>query len=136
MTLPNSDKPDCMIRSDHRGRLLIRAEQRTAILKAFDAGSLSAMAFCRQHGLCYSTFATWIQKRRRENAPPASTAHTPASASKSFVEVRLEETAATALPLLPLTFNLPSGASVEIRDPSQLPLLAGLLRHLDPTRPC
>jgi len=50
--------------------------------------------------------------------------------------VRLEETATTARPLLPLTFNLPSGASDEIRDPSQLTLLAGLLRHLDPTLPC
>jgi hypothetical protein len=64
MTLANSDNPGGLIRSDHGGRLLVRAEQRGAILQAFDAGSLSAMAFCRQHGLSYSTFATWIQKKR------------------------------------------------------------------------
>ena len=135
MTFSNSDNPDGLIRSDRRGRLLVRAEQRTAILRAFDSSSLSAMAFCRQHGLCYSTFATWIQKRRKENVAPASAVHSPVLANPSFIEVRLEE-AATSRPLHPLKFNLPSGASVEICDPSQVPLLVDLLRHLDPPRPC
>ncbi|BCU76854.1 hypothetical protein [Luteolibacter sp. LG18] len=63
MTFANFEETSAgVIRADRRGRLLIRAEQRAAILKAFDDSSLSAMAFCRQHGLAYSTFATWIQK--------------------------------------------------------------------------
>jgi len=41
MTFANPDKADGLIGSDRRGRLLVRAEQRAAILQAFDAGSLS-----------------------------------------------------------------------------------------------
>jgi hypothetical protein len=37
MTSPNSGNPDeKLVRADHRGRLFVRAEQRAAILKAFD----------------------------------------------------------------------------------------------------
>jgi len=53
-----------VIRTDQRGRLLIRSEQRQAILAALDQSTLSVMAFCRQHGLCYSTVAHWNQSRR------------------------------------------------------------------------
>jgi hypothetical protein len=62
MTFANSDKSPSasVIRADRKGRLLIRAEQRAAILQAFDDSALSAMAFCRQHSISYSTFATWM----------------------------------------------------------------------------
>ena len=136
MTLANSDNPCGLIRSDRRGRLLVRAEQRAAILQAFDAGSLSAMAFCRQHGLSYSTFATWIQKRRRESSTSTPEVRAPALASPSFAEVQLDQPAIFAQPRHPIKLNLPSGASVEIGDPSQMPLVVELLRHLSSSRPC
>jgi len=136
MTLANSDKAGGLIRSDRRGRLLVRAEQRAAILQAFDSGSLSAMAFCRQHGLSYSTFATWIQKRRRENAVPRSVVCAPAPANPSFAEVHLEQPVTFAQPPRAIKINLPSGASVEISDPSQMPLVIELLRHLSSNRSC
>jgi hypothetical protein len=136
MTFANSDKADGLIRSDRRGRLLVRAEQRAAILQAFDAGSLSAMAFCRQHGLSYSTFATWIQKRRRENTVPAPEVCAPAPANPSFAEVHLDQPAIFAQSHRPIKLNLPSGVSVEISDPSQIPLVIELLRHLSSSRPC
>jgi hypothetical protein len=44
MTSPNSgNSDDKLVRVDHRGRLLVRAEQRAAILKAFDESALSTM---------------------------------------------------------------------------------------------
>lgn len=89
MTSPNAGDPDDkLIRADRRGRLLVRAEQRAAILEASDESSLSAMAFCRQHGLSYSTFATWIQKRRRELAPERGD---PAVQAPAFAEVVIDE---------------------------------------------
>ena len=66
MTLAKSATPTAVVRSDRRGRLLVRAEQRHLILEAFDASALSAMAFSRQHGLCYSTFGSWVHKRRKD----------------------------------------------------------------------
>lgn len=137
MTFANSDSPSALIRSDRSGRLLIRAEQRTAILEAFDASSLSGMAFCRQHGLSYSTFATWVQRRRKENrADPASLLRIRQPDKPRFAEVCLGQPAALATPHSPLRFSLPSGATVEISDPAQIPLLAELLRVLLPARPC
>jgi hypothetical protein len=47
-----------VIRSDRRGRVLIDAAQREALLDEFDRNGLSAMAFCRLHDLVYPTFAT------------------------------------------------------------------------------
>ena len=49
---------------DCRERLLVRREQREALLDAFKSSGLSAMAFCQLHDLKYSTFATWRQKKR------------------------------------------------------------------------
>jgi hypothetical protein len=58
-----------LIRSDSKGRVLVAADQRDALLDAFEQSGQSAMAFCRQHGLKYPTFATWVQKRRRGTEP-------------------------------------------------------------------
>ncbi len=41
------------------------ADQRDALLDAFEQSGQSATAFCRQHGLKYPTFATRVQKHRR-----------------------------------------------------------------------
>lgn len=137
MTLVNSDGPSAVIRSDRCGRLLVRAEQRTAILDAFDSSSLSGMEFCRRHGLSYSTFATWIQRRRKESrddsAPPVPIA---VSDNPRFAEVCLDQPARMAPTHPPLRLSLPSGATVEISDSTQIPLLAELLRHLSFSRPC
>jgi hypothetical protein len=134
MTFATSEeKPFGIIRTDQRGRLLIRAGQREAILAALDQSTLSVMAFCRQHGLCYSTVAHWNQKRRRANGAAPS----PPATQSPFVEVLVKsEAAAIAQPHGPLRLTLPSGATVEISDSTQIPLLAELLRVLSPARPC
>lgn len=136
MTLANSDNPVALIRSDRRGRLLVRAEQRAAILEAFDSSSLSAMAFCRQHGLSYSTFATWVQRRRKEcGNKPKLPICVPTPDPPCFAEVCLKEPS-IAQSYRPLILNLPSGASVEISNPAQMPLVIELLGALSSARPC
>lgn len=133
MTSPNSGNPDDkLIRADRRGRLLVRAEQRAAILKAFDESALSAMAFCRQHGLSYSTFATWIQRRRGEQAPGNRlTAQAPA-----FAEVMIDEGKAMPKAIPPLRVVLRSGVSFEVVSADQVPLAAGLIQSLASPRSC
>ena len=132
MTSPNSgNSNDKLVRADHRGRLLVRAEQRAAILKAFDESALSAMAFCRQHGLSYSTFATWVQKRRRDQAPGSGDAAAP-----PFAEVILDEDKPDHKPAPPLRVVLRSGVSFEIASPEQLPLAVGLIQSLAGSRSC
>jgi len=130
MTSPNSGNPDDkLIRADRRGRLLVRAEQRAAILKAFDESALSAMAFCRRHGLSYSTFATWIQRRRREQVP--GNGETVASASP-FAEVVIDEGKAIPKAVAPLRVILRSGISFEVVSADQVPLAVALIQSLGP----
>lgn len=47
-----------MIQADFRGRVLVPADQREALIDEFERSGLSAMAFCRLDGLTYPTFAT------------------------------------------------------------------------------
>jgi hypothetical protein len=134
MTSPNSGNlDDKIIRADGLGRLLVRAQQRAAILKAFDESSMSAMAFCRQHGLSYSTFATWIQRRRREQS---SLAKSDTTAKPAFAEVVMDDGKPTPKTALPLRVTLRSGVSFEISSAEQLPLVVGLIQSLAASRSC
>ncbi len=137
MTFAKSVTPAGVIRSDRRGRLLVRAEQRHLILDAFDASPLSAMAFARQHGLCYSTFANWVQKRRKDAAaPPAPVACAATADRPVFAEVLVRKAKAAPDPLPCLKVNLSCGVSFEITDHAQMPLVIGLVQALSASRPC
>jgi hypothetical protein len=134
MTSSNSgDQTGGLIRADRRGRLLVRAEQRDAILKAFDSSSLSAMAFCRQHELSYSTFAAWLQRRRKEQASGDADV---SSKHPAFAEVIVAGEKPDAKPASPLRVVLRSGVSFEIGSPEQLPLAVGLIQSLAGARSC
>jgi transposase-like protein len=124
------EKPFGIIRTDQRGRLLIRSEKRQAILAALDQSTLSVMGFCRQHGLCYSTVDHWNQKRRRAGAKPSLPA-----VKSQFVEVSVTSKPVVPVSPLPVKVILPTGATVEISDSTQIPLLAELLGILPPARP-
>ena len=135
MTSSNSgDLTGGLIRADRRGRLLVRAEQRVAILKAFDESSLSAMAFCRQHQLSYSTFAAWLQRRRKGQA--AGKADLTSSHPPAFAEVIVDEGKPEIKPAPPLRVVLRSGVSFEIASAEQLPLAVGLIQSLAGSRSC
>jgi len=120
-SIVDSEGGSGMIRSDRRGRVLIGAAQREALLDEFDRSGLSAMAFCRLHGLVYPTFATWVQKRRRR---PAAT---PAFA-EVVVESRDEAPAVAPNGLLRVT--LTGGVTLEMSGCEQLPLVVELIRQL------
>ena len=137
MTLVKSVTSAGVIPSDRLGRLLVRAEQRCLILEAFDASSLSAMAFARQHGLYYSTFANWVKKRRKDVSAQASPVARATTADRPvFAEVLVRETK-TAPDLQPsLKVNLSCGVSLKISDPIQMPLVIELVQALAASRPC
>ncbi|MFD0893733.1 hypothetical protein KBB96_09945 [Luteolibacter ambystomatis] len=121
-----------LIRSDSRGRVLIEPTQREALLDAFERGGQSAMAFRRQHGLKYPTFATWVQKRRRDRLEPEPVQH-------SFAEVVVDapmEPSVQAAVAEPLRVTLADGTRIEVASRKHLAWVAELLRHLTSTRPC
>lgn len=122
------DAGGAVIRSDRRGRMLVSPPQREALLDEFERSGVSAMAFCKRHGLVYPTFASWVQKRRGRPAPGA-----PAFA-EVVVEPRRDAPAACGNAALRIT--LPGGALIEMTSHDQLPLVVELLRALGLRLPC
>ena len=57
-----------ILQQDARGRVLVSAARREALLDEFERSGSSAMRFARLAGLRYSTFANWVQARRRRRA--------------------------------------------------------------------
>lgn len=117
--------PSTIIRTGSDGRLRYNREQRRDLLEAFDRGGLSAMAFSRQHGVCYQTFIAWLRKRRERGTPLQPDA-------SAFAEVMLPQPAPT--PAAALRVVLPCGAVIEVSSRATLPLAIELLSTL--RRPC
>ena len=94
--------------------------RRTQLLARFDRSGLSAAAFARQHGLNYTTFCGWRQRRSTVKASP------------DFVQVELPS------PVTPAGLVIELGTSVRIRltDASQVALAARLLQALNATTSC
>lgn len=97
-----------------------RAGQRAKLLAAFDRSGLSAAAFARQHGLNYTTFCGWRQRRDKTPSPPA------------FVEVELPAPAAP----VELLIELGAAARLRVQSSAQIELAARLLQALNAPRPC
>ena len=114
--------PKLPVTMDTKGRVRTSKEQRRVILAQFENSGMSAAQFAQRTGLKYSTFAAWVHRhrrtKRRDRRPP----------------VRLLEAVVASAPLSPgLLVQLPGGARLEIREPGQVPLVAALLRGLEPS---
>lgn len=110
---------------DAAGRVWTPREQREAALDEFERSGLPASKFAAHIGVKQTTFASWVQNRRKHRAggagPPGKEA-----AALQWVEASVasaQEQAARALMV-----HLPGGARMEVGDASQAMLAAQLLR--------
>ena len=115
--------PKLPVTMDTRGRVRTSKEQRRVILTEFEGSGISAAQFARRIGVKYSTFAGWVQRYRRTKRP----------GPKSPVRL-LEAVVAPVSPNSALLLELPGGARLEIRQASQIPIVAALVRALG--KPC
>lgn len=118
---------DSLVKFDRRGRLRYAPEQKAALVEAYAASGLSGPKFAALHGVNYQTFAAWLQKRKRAEAPAAL----PAPRDWALVEVAVPALRGTASCL---TVLLPGGAELRVAGPDSVPLAAALIREL--SRPC
>lgn len=114
--------PKLPVTTDTKGRVRTSKEQRRVILAEFERSGISAAQFAQRTGLKYSTLAAWVQRHRRTKR------------QKSPVRL-LEAMVVAPGPLkAALPVQLPGGARLELREASQVPLVAALVRALE--KPC
>ena len=115
--------PKLPVTVDTKGRVRTSKEQRRLILSEFERSGVSAAQFAQRAGVKYSTFAAWVQRYRRTKRPGLKPS------------VRLLEAVVTPASInSALLVELPGGARLEIREASQVPLVAALVRALE--KPC
>jgi hypothetical protein len=127
-------KGERLLKTDSRGRVQTPPERREMLLDEFEQTGASAAAFARLVGVRYSTFAAWVQRRRKERTTevePRMLSRSMEPAALKWVEASVDvpgvaKVAATTA----LSVHLPGGARMEISDAAQVLLAAELLRAL------
>jgi hypothetical protein len=129
--LPEKSDIGQVLKSDTLGRMRTPVERRKELLEEFERSGLSGKKFAALVGVKYSTFAFWLQQRRRKAASAAKPTDT-VRWLEAVVEKAQDSGGKTALPLV---MELPGGARLEIHDVRQAQLAAALLRSLETPQP-
>ncbi len=108
------------IGSLHSRRRRTLPSRRIQLLAAFDRSRLSAAAFARRHGIGYTTFCGWRQRRGKTKGLPA------------LVEVEVPESA-TALELL---IEVGAHARLRLISAAQVELAARFLHRFNTLASC
>jgi hypothetical protein len=129
--LPEKSDIEQVLKSDTLGRVRTPVERRKELLAEFERSGLSGKKFAALVGVKYSTFAFWLQQRRRKAASAAKPADT-VRWLEAVVEKAQDSGGKTGLALVA---ELPAGARLEIHDVRQAQLAAALLRSLASPQP-
>ncbi len=137
MTLTIAPVDGQILKRDTAGRVRTPRDRREAILNEFDQSGMSGQKFAKWAGIKYTTFANWLQQRRKQRPAP--------SGDEGTGEVRWVEAVVGNRPrpkpgLKPVTVGLivdgPGGVRIEIHDEKHVDWAAKLLRHLEVPGPC
>jgi transposase-like protein len=116
------------LRADTKGRVWTPRERKEQLLDEFEQTGASAAAFARIVGVRYSTFAAWVNRRKKTLAGAAT------SSSKQplvrFVEAAVSEELEQKQVDRCLLVELPGGSRMKLSSPDELELAAELLRAL------
>jgi transposase len=128
-------------RTDSRRQVGISRKKREALLAQFDQSGMSGPKFAKQAGIKYTTFANWLQKRRRHrNEVILASTSSPGRRSRvRWLEAVVDSPQQKEPPTLAtatLIVHGPGGVRLELSDDKQVKLAAQLLRELNGRRGC
>ena len=129
---------DGIIKVDTRGRMRTTRERREALLAEFDRSGMSGQKFSAWAGIKYSTWANWVQLRRKKQVQIASASNETKPGPDAPNNVRWLEAvvgastqkAAVQSKTGALVVQGAGGMRIEIADEAQVKLAAQLLREL------
>ena len=126
-----TDTEEVLLRTDRLGRVQMPADKRELILDRFESSGLSGKRFAAQIGVKHTTFAGWVQKRRRERGEYANEACEPVPAPLTLVEAIVEEsTAAPHPPASSLEVQTASGLTLRLQGRADLALAVEFIQAL------
>ena len=118
-----------VLRQDRRGRVRVPRGRRDALLDEFSRGGVSAAEFARMAGIKYSTFANWLQERRkaRPSVVEESREVLVGGGVRLLEAVVEDRVIGTARNNAGLCIELPGGGRLTVHSPAQLAMTAELL---------
>jgi hypothetical protein len=122
-----------ILKTDALGRVKVTEQRREALLDEFERGEMNAAQFAEFVGVKYQTFATWIQKRRKERTiakGPKATLPLPDGPQMQWAEAVLVQDTDKEPTGTKLNVIVPGGIRIEIADASQTELAADLILAL------
>jgi hypothetical protein len=128
MTLTTTPDDGKIVKRDVLGRVKTSRERRAAMLEEFDQSGMSGQKFAAWAGIKYTTFANWLQQRRKQRQTGME-----ASSGVHWVEAVVTKSgggkeAAKARPG-GLIVHAPGGLRIEIAEAKQVSLAVQLLRE-------
>ncbi len=124
-----------ILKTDTRGRVSTPRQKREELLAEFERSGLSGAKFAALAGVRYTTFAGWVQQRRKIQRG-AKRHDTPAAVPQVRLLEVVSGTPAVNPVATPLRVLLPGGACIELCERSQVPLAAQLIQALQQPLPC
>jgi hypothetical protein len=129
MTLTTAPDDGKIVKRDVLGRVRTSRERRTALLEEFDQSGLSGQKFAAWAGIKYTTFANWLQQRRKQRKSGIEASH-----GVQWVEAVVTKSCrgkeATKWKAGGLIVHTPDGLRIEIAEAKQVSLAVQLLREL------
>ena len=124
-----------ILKTDSRGRVCMPRQRREALLDEFEKSGLSGAKFAALSGIKYSTFANWVQQRRKPNQPPAAGKRALKTEPVAWLEAVVQEACGQhASKGGSLVLQLPGGVRAELTTTGGVVLAAALIRALQ--KPC
>ena len=139
MTLTIAPVDGQILKRDSAGRVRTPRERREAILKEFDQSGMSGQKFAKWAGIKYTTFANWLQQRRKRaqaQAPSGAEVTDEVRWVEALVGNRPRRKAGAKPTAVGLIVYGPGGVRIEIHEEKQVDWAAKLLRHLGVSGPC
>lgn len=123
-----TDMNEVILKADRRGRLRYTAEQKQALVEAYEASGLSCPRFAALHGVNYQTLVSWLKKRRQGDSDHP--------VLRSLVPAELDGPAPRHSAATPMEILLPCGVRLAVHTGSQMDMAVALIRELQKPRPC
>lgn len=126
--MTSTSDEEIILKSDTIGRVRMPKDKRELILDRFEESGMTGLAFAKHVGVKYPTFASWIQKRRRDREERPASGPKEAQTSISLFEAVLDQhpiSTACGLELISV-----GGTRIRLERSEQIPMAVTLLRQL------